>query len=570
MGIYRFKTLILVLMMLAPGLSNTMTAQNQSGTEKNEFSRIPDSYDRSSLSWIIIYDRTDPYINDLKAAYDKISHNNKFFVNDIETRFIELKTVRTGNTKVLPEKTVSNSLDELDVSQKIISFWYNRNEEGFMDMELIHQRGLQNATDADVLVKQTTTRGNMALMDYGNRLISKSYVVVLDFYSVKRVNDDDKEGYAAQYNAYLYKMNLPEGTKEMIYDSWATESDTEEEKWRKRNKFNDIEAPLELVTKISATNSEYNYDEDTFLGQLQETRTREQLFGDMMNSVYEDIIFKLEKEHTDFKVVTSLYAVKPPSAKIGRKEGLKTDQRFFVYEHRYNPKNGKIKEVRRGVIRAGADIVDNTGIASGETQPSKFYQVSGRRLEEGYTIQQRNDWGFGITVGQNTGGEMAGFNIGGDYSVGRFIEVPSFYLTANIAFENNISGYGVRIITSDIDYNGIEELSFFRFDVGIMKGYHFMRNFELNPYLAYGQESASIPGDDDKSIYTNLIKTGAYLSLNITYFWEFIGGINFNMPFANAYEKIGEEDAVELDKKYNDFFPGRKGMSFYYGIRIRF
>jgi hypothetical protein len=42
------------------------------------------------------------------------------------------------------------------------------------------------------------------------------------------------------------------------------------------------------------------------------------------------------------------------------------------------------------------------------------------------------------------------------------------------------------------------------------------------------------------------------------------------MPFGNAYEKDGDSDAVELEDKYTDYFPGRRGMSLYYGIRIRF
>ncbi|MFW6351922.1 MAG: hypothetical protein ACOC2E_06010 [Bacteroidota bacterium] len=529
--------------------------------KSNRGNIVPENYDRISLSWMMAYSIYDPFLNDLKSSFAHIDHGNKFFKNEIDDAFIEIRNNREQGSS-LNKESIASGLQEQNISRQIISHWYNRESNGKMNMDLVHERGLMNATDADVLRQELTKRGLRESMDYGNRLISKSYVVVLDFIETERTSNDHGGGYRVSVLAHVFKLNFTEEEKQMIYDSWIMENDSEEEVKRKNELFATISPQLKHVKKIeyfseSSSNTSYK------------KLSREQHFNAIAQEAADGTIFRIERDMDEFKVITSLYSAKPPAAKIGKKEGLKVDDRYFVYEHKYRPRTNTIKEVRRGVIRADAGIANNVTIATGATETSNFYQISGQKLREGYVIQQRNDWGFGLTVGQNTGGEMAGFNIGGDYSVGRYVEVPSFYLTANVAFEGK-EGYGSEIQV--LDASGFEKVSFFRFDVGIMKGYHFMRNFELNPYLAYGQESASIPGkDDEKSVYTNLIKTGAYLSLNITYFWEFIGGVNFNMPFGNAYEKDGDSDAVELEGiKYTDYFPGRRGMSFYYGIRIRF
>ncbi|MFW5781611.1 MAG: hypothetical protein ACOCXD_03515 [Bacteroidota bacterium] len=552
---------VLTLLVLIFSYSFSYTQETSPVIKSSRSSIVPENYDRISLSWMMAYSIYDPFLNDLKSSFAQIDHGDKFFKNEIDNVFIERREKREQGSYLNKESIVSG-LEQQNISRQIISHWYNRRSDGKMDMDLVHERGLMNATDADVLKQELTKRGLRESMDYGNRLISKSYVVVLDFIEAERIPNDYGGGYIVKVSAHVFKLNFTEEEKKMIYDSWIMEGDSEEEVKRKNELFATISPQLKHVKKIE-------YFSESSLNTSYKKLSRKEHFNALAQEAANQTIFRIERELNEFRVITSLYSVKPLSAKIGKKEGLKVDDRYFVYEHIYKPRTNTIKEVRRGVIKADADIANNVTIATGESETSKFYQISGQKLKQGYVIQQRNDWGFGLTLGQNTGGEMAGFNIGGDFSVGRYVEVPSFYLTANVAFEGK-EGYGSEI--HFLDASGSEKVSFFRFDVGIMKGYHFMRNLELNPYLAYGQESASIPdNDDEKSIYTNLIKTGAYLSLNITYFWEFIGGVNLTMPFGNAYEKDGDADGVELEGiKYTDYFPGRRGMSLYYGIRIRF
>ncbi len=557
-----FTLALIVSVILFSGES--LQGQDPDDALKRGPSVIPEAYDRSSLSWVLVYSRGDSQLSRIRKHFSDIDHSDKFFLNPLENEVLEMRRGRTRGSNMISVEDIQNNLEELNVSRQIISHWYSRTDDGLMDMERIHQRGLENATDADVMRQQSTTRGNWALMDYGNRLIDKSYIVVLDFYSVDRVNTDNYEGYRAQIAASLFRVNLSEEDKERIYDAWVLEEDPEEEKQKKRELFETINPPLKYVTTINTTASSYNYKEHTVLGRITPTKSTDELFADLVQSGYDDVLFELEREYDDFNVITPLYSTRPLGAKIGKREGLKVDQRFFVYEHRYDPATQTIKEVRRGVIRATSDITDNRGVASGETKPSKFYQVAGRRLHEGYVIQQSNDYGIGIHFGYDFGGEIGGGSVGLDYAIGRSVGIRAFYVTANLGINSKKYPEFSPDDPGDQEYLFDGNVAFLRWDIGLSKGMHFLRNFELRPYLTYGQEQAS---NDvlDEDITAHFLKAGANLALNITYNFQIVAGYNFYAMIGNAYQ---DEDA--LDYKYNEIFDSREGGAQFVGLRFKF
>jgi len=519
---------------------------------------IPEAYDRSSLSWALVYNSGDSYITRVKKSYNKIYHTDKFFINPLKEDVFEFRGARSTDTGKIPADVLETRLNEKKISQQIISHWYNRTEDGRMDMERIHKRGMANATDADVLREQSTTRGNWALMDYGNRLIDKSYIVTLDFSNVRSVDTDTYYGYRATVYASLFRVNLSEEDKELIYDAWVLEDDSDEEARKKRELFETIEPTLEYVTQITTNVNSYNYKEGTFLGTITSEKSTEELFQDLAQSGYDNVLFELERNYDDFNVITPLYSTRPLGAKIGKKEGLSVDQRFFVYEHRYNPETQDIKEVRRGVIRATSDITDNREeIATGDMEPSRFYQVAGRRLEEGYVLQQNNDYGIGLHFGPDLG-EIGGGSAGVSYQIGRAIGVRALYATGNIGFDSKEYPNFRPINDPGYDFDG--NVSFFRWDVGLEKGIHFFRNFELRPYIGYGQEQES-----EYELKTHFLKFGGNLALNITYNFQVVAGYNFYTPFGNA---IQDEDVI--DYKYTDIFENREGESPFLGLRFKF
>jgi len=519
---------------------------------------IPEAYDRSSISWVLVYNSGDSYTYRIKESYENITHTDKFFLNPLEEDVFEFKVGRSSEDSRISADVIDNRLKEKNISQQIISHWYNRTDEGFMDMERIHERGMVNATDADVIREQSTTRGNWALMDYGNRLIDRSYVVAIDFSNVSRVETDTYDGYRATVYASLFRVNLSEEDKELIYDAWVLEDDSEEEAIKKRELYEAIDPSLKYVTQISRIVISYNYQEDTFLGSITPEKSTEELFQDLVQDGYDDVLFELERDYEDFNVITPLYSTRPLEAKIGKKEGLSVDQRFFVYEHRYDPETQDVKEVRRGVIRATSNITDNREIATGDMDPSRFYQVAGRRLDEGYVMQQSNDYGIGINFGADIGG-FGGGGLGVDFPIGRTIGIRAFHLTANLFFDSgDYAGLG------SFDTGFDDRVSFLRWDVGFAKGLHFFRHFELRPNVGMGMEIANSDDLSDE-ISTIFFKVGGNLAINITYYMQIVGGYNL-------YSSLGafqDEDLIE-DHSYSDIFDKREGESIYMGLRFKF
>lgn len=78
------------------------------------------------------------------------------------------------------------------------------------------------------------------------------------------------------------------------------------------------------------------------------------------------------KKIDDFRVKAPIFKNYPTLSKIGTKEGLYLDQRMFVYEL-----DGD-KKVKKGIATV-AKIEDNAKVSTGDTKPSRFRQVAGKK-----------------------------------------------------------------------------------------------------------------------------------------------------------------------------------------------
>ncbi len=526
---------------------------------------IPEAYDRSSISLILVYESGDRFSSMVKNGFGQITQSDKFFSNPLAQPIWRFNNVREAETNIIPYEVIKNSIIANESAGEIISYWYNRTDEGYMDMERIHERGMINATVEDVMRNQVTTRGNWALMDYGNRLIEKSYIIALDFFELKPVRRDSYSGFSGNVSASLFRINLSEEDKGNIYDSWVVESDSEAEMERKKGLFQEISPEVEYITSVSTLVTTRNYEKDTFLGAIISQRSDEELIMNMAQRVYENIITELEMNYDDFNVITPLYSSRPPAARIGKKEGVSVDQRFFVYEHTYDHESQDLVETRRGVIRAGKNIVDNRGMANVDMEPSHFYQVSGRRLHEGFVIQQRNDAGLQLRPGYSMA-EMGRIHGELAYSIGRFLRIPSFYLTGILGFDSGAyPSFQPEAQGNDAFLFGGEELSFLMAGVGLAKGYYPFRNVEFRPHLGVVYEMASNEDVISEEISGIFLTGGASVGLYVRHFMQVVAGYNHYRAFGNAL--FGDD---ETEHKYADIFPGREEGAPFFGIRFSF
>ena len=77
----------------------------------------------------------------------------------------------------------------------------------------------------------------------------------------------------------------------------------------------------------------------------------------MVENAFESVITDIENQNETFRVKSMVSEVHPISAKIGKKEGLKFDQRYFVFENRQR-NNGNIDSKRMGVVKS-RKVADN-------------------------------------------------------------------------------------------------------------------------------------------------------------------------------------------------------------------
>jgi len=560
--IMNYKLTLIILGLFVLFRFNSMAQMPEDALKRGGATIIPEAYDRSSISLMLVYQNGDPFSSMLLSGFGKINQSDKFFTNPLANPVLRFTNTRDPETNRIHQKTIMGNLIEKEYAREIIAFWYNRTKEGYMDMDLIHDRGMMNATVEDVMRNQVTTRGNLALMDYGNRLIEKSYLITMDFTDLRRVDTDTYAGFSGSVRASLFRIKLSEEERGIIYDSWVLPDDDPEVAKAKIALFNQISPDVDYITSVFTSASAYNYKEHTFLGKITEKRSDEALVNSLVQRGYDNILTELERHYEDFNVITPLHSVRPLGARIGKKEGLRVDQRFFVYEHRYNPSTQEIVEHKRGVIRAGRNITDNRDMASAEMVPSRFYQVSGRRLHEGFVLQQRNDFGLELRLDYSTG-EIGGINAEIGYSVGRFLNIPSFYITgiAGLDSESYPSFYGDQ---TALLFNE-ENISFYKLGVSLAKGYYIVRNFELRPHIGVMFETARNEDVIDEEIQGMFLTAGGSLGIHIAYYMQLVVGFNQFIAIGNA--TYGDED---MDYSYTDIFPGRDGGAPFFGIRFVF
>ncbi len=524
--------------------------------------KVPSTYNRSSLTVLYVNFGSGNHWNLAKTKIDSIAFSDKYDNNNLNSLFLDPSFSNGSNLK----DAILQELNKQSIGREIVAKWYNRKPNGAMDMELVHHRGRFTATDADFLLAQTSKRGNAALEEFGNRLINLSYILVVNVYDIKTMSEagvTGQKGWQAQAAGYLYKINFTEEVRSAFYDTWIYEDDNEEVKAQKRGAFNQIKIPIVPVINKSISIVASQPESDTGLGLFFKPKSTNQLMQELIQKSYDDVIYRIEKDVEDFKVKTSISATRPLRSKIGLKEGLKTDYRFFAYEYVYNEKTDKAEPKLRGVIRADSKskIVDNRKVASGKTDASKFYQVSGRKLHEGFTLQQQNDFGIEVSLGAEIG-EIGGVYGRADLRLGRFIGIKSSFVFVEGGFDSGTYPSAPSILpTTDTDF------SFLRYGFGLAKGFQLMRNLELRAYLSVGAEQASnsdLTGDD--AVSAIFVKPGINLALNLKHNFQVVGGVGSYAFVSDAEDR----NDVSYDIAWKDLFANRTGASMFIGVRVGF
>ena len=277
-------------------------------------------------------------------------------------------------------ETKLTNLLQTQITKEIAKIWFPFDKENNeYSRKVMYDRGLDAATYQDERTAGATFRQNAWLQDAGKWLINRSYIVVYDIHNIRQTKDRAAKGYMADCDVYLYKLDW----SEQHYATLFTVPNNSNPDY-----INQITLPIQhlaslvgksLLRNISVSEPE-NWNDDLVLKHFaQEIANNAEIYMSQVNA--------------DFQVQTPIYSTSPIKAQIGIKEGLKVDQRYYVYELSQSA-SGETKWKRKGVIRV-RKVADNR---NNNTLTSDFYQVTGSKLKAGMNLVQTSNAGIGISI----------------------------------------------------------------------------------------------------------------------------------------------------------------------------
>ncbi len=553
------RILAMIVILAIAGIISFQTNAQQTG------SPFQAEYSRPSVTFFITsYSGDQQSVKALNSA-KKISFSDKYFNHNLAGIEIPMTSGFKGKTHAEKKKILKHYLEDNRIGNKMVAKWFNRQENGMFNLDYVHECGMYDASDQDVLMSTAAKRGEAVLKDAGQNLVNRTYVLIISPKEFTSFDDETSHGWRSQFDAFLFKLDFDDEDVSRFYEIWPYEDDPEDVKDFKIAAFDTLQF-----------NFRYVYGKPGMMSSSMEIyaltsnpKSSNQLFDEMVEDMYTDLMFAIDKDLEAFRVKVNVSGTHPIRAKIGKKEGLKTDQRYFVYEFVWDDYAGEAVEKRKGVVRAKSKIADNRNVATGKSPESQFYQIYGGTIRQGMVLQQRNDFGISLLAGYGFGG-ISGFEAGLWIRTGFFTRVPALYVIGDIGFDNG------DYVPPDLDTTGY---NFFRFSVGLAKGIRFGRIFELSPLVAWGQETTK--DDTYSTIKTNYVKGGGMLGINITPALYVFGQVNYFAPFGNVLTKKddgssssssnNEDDELEtMDYTWTDQYEDREGVTMMFGIRFEF
>ena len=576
------KTFICVTLVISVYCLSGQDISNSAKKVKNQL--ISSEYDRNALT-IIGLKSVNTLADQLAKMIDTIKISDKFYDNEIGFRNIPFNVTVSLFDKVQQEKVfkkdVLQLLNEKKIGQAVVAKWFNRQPDGTFNTDILKDRGIYNANDADLSIATASKRGESSLADAGLGLVGHSYILVLGFSNLMTMDqyyDQTKatpetrkmNGVKGDLIGLLYKLDFNDSVAAVFYqDMWVSKADGDSK--AKIARFDATTFPLipvkNLVMPIQAT--QYNAGQP-MAPKVQ--KSQDQLMRDMVNTSMNNVLNQLTYQVSDFKVKAQIYKTNPIAVKIGKKEGLGFDQRYFVFENRQT-RSGQTYSSRRGVIKS-MSVADNRSVTTGETQPSYFYQVAGGKIDNmGMFVEQRIDAGLNVFLGYTQNG-LSGVTARGEYYIGRVLygaAKKNAIAKGLTSFKFYIEGgydTGDFILNTTSFIPSSETVNMLRVSAGFNKDYYLTHSIHFGPFLGYGIESAT--GKDTKyKVETQFVELGARLGINVTYNVQLIGSANYYLMLAPAV-KDDTGTAVTSPEKYDTYFPDRGGLGFSYGIRFMF
>lgn len=494
----------------------------------------------------------------LKMYAQEKKVETKFFRPSMTTTFLAAKTSQTNRIiayfNLLPMEarfderrvkntvlTASNSKELLSslapISREVIGSIFGRNAVGNMTYDSLMKAAKYTATDNQALSSGASKDTAKIYFQIADELLKRSYIVSYDitrvqtyeeFYNEqeKRAKEQaartgkpatpvlrSKEGWIVNYTCYVHRIVWNDTVQNKFFGDLWLDASISEDRTKRKTAFENYQFPLELVYSSygSATSAQsIDPNKNVFANR----RSMEELLSAIPKMIQDRMVLKGGNKIDDFKMRAPIFQEYPTTAKLGKKEGLYYDQRFFVYEITLDSEGNQHKK-RKGVIRPKS-IADNTKIADGDSPATVFQQQGGRYLYQGSLVELKEDIGIGLSVGYGMVDNIAGgIHVGLDLSIPKFTKnflptsgnkvLRNYHLCGNIGINsfssialfqptdgylnslslNHTSGYidTIKSVYNSYKFSGSSTM----FNVSLSREIYFTKkgNIFINPEIAY-------------------------------------------------------------------------------------
>lgn len=309
-----------------------------------------------------------------------------------------------------------------DIARALVAKWFDRSPKGGFNMSLIKSRGNYDASVMDIAKARASKRGLALLGDAGEELIKNTFVLINEFKYTDKEEVAKKtsgilnivsqaaafvpgastvsnvsaltsvgvtiagKGYIVKTKGHLYRLDWNDEVAAKFYaDFWATDKTITPA----RKKAFD-ETDIFKLIYVGTDESWADVQSSIFTN-----KTDLKLVERATMKAMDAVIFKLQKNHDEFKTKTPIYTNEPLTAKIGLKEGVSYKSVFDVLEQQVN-EDGILTYVTVGQVkiddkfpiwdnRYGADV-ENPDTTTDKTY---FKKISGKELFPGMLLVQK-------------------------------------------------------------------------------------------------------------------------------------------------------------------------------------
>ena len=477
------------------------------------------------------------------------------------------------------------SADSLEVFSKVKSLLpvildtMYKNSSGKVDISKLKAMA-KNSLTKEQLIELNSSSTDAVISDIYRKQVAKNYILLISYSAFEENlnNSEYAEGTFLKGNALIFKV-----LKGADYLSGkGTPLDLElmlnvqfERTVAKGAMPNEVEPMAQKIAMKVYDKMNKKYDNWTT--------------SDYTNAAIQEVVdmvfTSMKREIEDFQIVTKIENSRPIESPIGIKEGLKIDNRYYVYD-KVETDSGKIEEVKIATIRA-KKVALNSGTVSLDNQNSRFYKIGSGKIEPGMILRNKEDYGIGVALGYGTGnwlrldyrlkGITPGFKM--------FIEANPFPGKVEVDEEkfNNIPGF-LSIIGDELGTVNSPSVFALNVGLGIEKTIMIGSKLGVTPFVSGGYSTVTFTGQagtfygqaitwstDDASLTTSYYGNGGLRgSIQLTADLSLVVSASYNASLSGGYNDpaleiagsqfylaggiIKEENAEALDLVYNDVF----------------